>query len=83
MARAPCTFKQRDVTAAVKAVLAAGIEVQRVEVDQDGKIAIITGKAEESRANGENEWDAPFLRILPRRGEDLFLSPPPPPARAS
>jgi hypothetical protein len=48
MPRAPCTFKQTDVTRAIKAVLAAGIEVQRVEVDQDGKIAIITGKAEES-----------------------------------
>jgi hypothetical protein len=48
------------VTRAIKAVLAAGIEVQRVEVDHDGKIAIITGKAEESRANGEKEWDAPL-----------------------
>ena len=45
MSRAPSTFRKRDVTAAVEAVVAAGIEVARVEVDKDGKITIITEKA--------------------------------------
>ncbi|QJP12964.1 hypothetical protein G3545_04400 [Starkeya sp. ORNL1] len=44
MSRGPCTFRQRDLTAAVKAVEAAGIGVARVEVDKDGKIIIIPGK---------------------------------------
>ena len=48
VARSPSTFRQRDVTAAVKAVIGAGYEVQRVEVDAAGKIVIVTGKAEES-----------------------------------
>jgi hypothetical protein len=42
MARGPCTFRQRNVTAAVKAVVAAGVEVARVEVDTDGKIVVVT-----------------------------------------
>lgn len=60
MARGPSTFRQRDLTAAVKAVVAAGIEVARVEVGKDGKITIITGKAERPEttpaAAQEPEW---------------------------
>jgi hypothetical protein len=40
--RGPCTFKQRDVTAAVKAVAKAGLSVARVEIAPDGKIVIAT-----------------------------------------
>ena len=59
MSRSPSTFRQRDVTAAVKAVIAAGYDVARVDVDKDGKIVVHTGKPkleQDSRA-GENEWD--------------------------
>jgi hypothetical protein len=42
VARGTCTFKQRDVTAAVKAVAAAGREVQRVEIDpSNGRIIVV------------------------------------------
>jgi hypothetical protein len=44
MSRCPCTFRQADVTKAVKAVVAAGVEVARVEVDRAGKIVVIAGK---------------------------------------
>jgi nitrate reductase NapAB chaperone NapD len=55
MARGNCTFRQRDVLAAVKAVRQAGCDVARVEVDKDGKIVVITnGKAQEQECN---EWD--------------------------
>ena len=60
MARAPATFRQQDVTRAVKAVTAAGVHIARVEIDKTGKIVIITaadatdhpGKMREA-----NEWD--------------------------
>ena len=40
MARAPVTFKQSDVTRAVKGAIAAGLDLARVEIDQTGKIVI-------------------------------------------
>jgi hypothetical protein len=40
MARAPSTFKQCDVTRAVKGAIAAGLDIARVEIDRTGKIVI-------------------------------------------
>lgn len=58
MPRGACTFKQSDVTKAVKAVMAAGVEVARVEVDRDGKIIVVVGKSPPAQsAPDENEWD--------------------------
>lgn len=58
MSRAPSTFRQRDVTAAMKAVRDAGFDVARVEIDKAGKIVILTGKpAEATVARVENPWD--------------------------
>jgi len=57
MSRAPSTFRQRDVTAAVKAVVAAGVEVVRIIIDRTGNIVICTAKAQDEAANDKNEWD--------------------------
>jgi hypothetical protein len=59
MSRGPATFRQRDLTAAVKAMRKAGCEVSRVEIGQDGKIVVVTGKGadEVSEAAAKNEWD--------------------------
>lgn len=59
MARGPCTFKQQDVTRALRATVAAGIAVQRIEIDREGKIVVVTGKPQEvvDDGKGENEWD--------------------------
>jgi hypothetical protein len=48
VARVPSTFRQQDVTRALRATVAAGIEVSRVEIDKDGKIAVIIGKSDAS-----------------------------------
>ncbi len=42
MARGPCTFKQRDATRAARAAIAAGLVVQRIEIDKRGKIVVVT-----------------------------------------
>jgi hypothetical protein len=60
MSRGQQTFKQRDVTKALKATVKAGIAVERVEIDKNGKIVIVTVRPEDA-SNGENpgtnEWD--------------------------
>jgi hypothetical protein len=59
LARGNCTFRKRDVTAAVKAVVAAGVEVARVEVE-GGKIVVVTAKASEpasEHTEGGDPWD--------------------------
>jgi hypothetical protein len=56
--RGPCTFRQRDLTRALRAAAAAGIEVQQIEIDNIGKIIMVTGKPKEQiDEGGGNEWD--------------------------
>jgi hypothetical protein len=56
--RAPSAFKQRDLTKAVKAMLVAGVDIARVEIDRAGTIRIIMMKAEPNgQSREENEWD--------------------------
>ena len=58
MPRAPSTFRQQDVTRAVKAVTAAGVHIARVEIDKTGKIVIITTDPTDRLGEMEaNEWD--------------------------
>ena len=65
MSRAPSTFRQQDVTRAVKAVAAAGVHIARIEIDKAGKIVIITAGGRLSRARSRRRTngtacDAPF-----------------------
>jgi len=60
MSRGQQTFKQRDLTKAIKATVKAGITVERVEIDKDGKIIIVFTKVEDAaigKKPGKNEWD--------------------------
>ena len=43
MSRGPATFRQRDVTRALKAAKAAGYPVAKVEISRDGTI-VMTGE---------------------------------------
>lgn len=57
MSRGPATFKQADVTRAVRGTVAAGVEVQRIEIDQSGKIVVVAGKPERVPVSNINDWD--------------------------
>jgi hypothetical protein len=59
MARTPSTFRQQDVTRAVKAVTAAGVHIARIEIDKAGKIVIIATDAagQPAQIPEANEWD--------------------------
>jgi coenzyme F420-reducing hydrogenase beta subunit len=59
MGRGPVTFRQQDVTRALRARRAAGVEVERIEIEK-GKIIVITekkAKAPTDAGNDGNEWD--------------------------
>jgi hypothetical protein len=59
MSRASQTFKQGDVTKACRGAVRAGLEVQRIEIDQDGKIVVFAGRSvDRGIAQPANEWDS-------------------------
>ena len=59
MSRGQQTFKQRDLTRAIKATVKAGVTVGRVEINADGKIVIVplNDAANEAQNSEANEWD--------------------------
>jgi hypothetical protein len=59
MPRGPATFRQRDLSAAIKAAVAAGCAIARVEVGKDGRIVLVlvTGEERSLAAGCDNEWD--------------------------
>jgi hypothetical protein len=53
-------FKRTDVTRAAVAVREAGFDVQRIEIDRDGRIIVIPGRPGEQTSlvpAPENPWD--------------------------
>jgi hypothetical protein len=68
--RGKVAFKQTDVTRAIKAARAAGVEISRIEIDTGGpqsKITIIAGKPESQTA--KNDLDAELAEFEARRGQ--------------
>jgi len=62
VSRSPATFKQRDVKAAIKAAVDAGVSVARIELDREGRIIIIAGKPSEQGVTEVNALDAWMAR---------------------
>jgi hypothetical protein len=57
MSRRPQTSRQRDVTKAVKAVVAAGARVSEVSVDNEGRIIVRVYDRDKTSGPELNEWD--------------------------
>lgn len=67
MTRAPATFRQADVTKAVKAVRSAGVDIVRVELTKDGRIVIVTGEAQPVV---RDDLDRELEQFCARHGQD-------------
>ena len=61
MGRGPLSFKQLDVTRALRAAVAAGLHVWGFEIDKDGKIVVRVRETLDDipKGRGGNEWDNP------------------------
>ena len=63
MARTPSTFRQRDVTKAVKAVVAAGLQVTVVKISARGEIVVETIKSQVQDSTAPlDQWMAQHAR---------------------
>jgi hypothetical protein len=62
MSNRPASFRQADVSRAVKGATAAGLTIGRIEIDLTGKIVLVAATeavrgAITNRAGDINEWD--------------------------
>ena len=57
--RGECTFRQRDVAAAIRAARDAGLSVARVEIGKDGQITLVAGTPsnDSGQAGERHPWD--------------------------
>ena len=69
MARGRCAFTQEAVTRALKAAVAAGMNVLRYEIDKDGKIVVVTGSPHGQDATPANDLDRELAEFEVRNGQ--------------
>ena len=66
MRRAPATFRQSDITKAIRAARKASVENVRVEIAKDGRIVIVTGGAQPV----QDDLDRELEQFRARHGQD-------------
>jgi len=58
MGHGRCTFREVDLTRALRAAKKAGAHVARAEIARDGKIVLVLNRDGEASSGTErNEWD--------------------------
>jgi hypothetical protein len=57
MGHGPSKVRQRDVRAALRGALSAGIKINTIEVRPDGSLVLKTGKPDSTNQSGGNTWD--------------------------
>jgi hypothetical protein len=68
MSRRPQTFRQRDVTRAIRAVSAAGVRIGSVEIGADGKIVVVITSQQQS-ASPQDDLDGELAEFESRHGQ--------------
>ena len=68
MSRRPQTFRQRDVTRAVRAVSLAGAVISSVEISVDGKIVVVVESQQQS-ASQQDDLDRELAEFESRYGQ--------------
>jgi len=59
MGHGPATFKETDLTRALRAAQKAGADVVRVEVGRDGRIVLVLKNGDKVLTE-RNEWDVDY-----------------------
>jgi hypothetical protein len=58
MSKSTSTFRKNDIKRAIQAAVAAGMQIRRVEIDKEGKIALVPNQPGEAESFATvNEWD--------------------------
>ncbi|RXG84284.1 hypothetical protein [Bradyrhizobium vignae] len=69
MSRGRQLFRQADVTKAIKAAVAAGLPVARVEIE-GGRIIVIAGRPEQDAGTAEPDLDQELADFEASHGQD-------------
>jgi hypothetical protein len=55
MSKGMLTFKETDLRRAIRAFQKAGLSIARAEIDQDGKIVVVTGNSSEQTQSEQSD----------------------------
>src|SRR6516164_8680682 len=72
MSRSTSTFRQSDLTRAIRGVRNAGVDVARAEIAKDGRIIIVVGEASNVRSSAELTPDDELERWRTKKNAGSF-----------